>query len=120
MKIAVTSTGKELISDMDPRFGRAACFIIIDPDTMEYEVVENKQALDLPKGAGVQAGQTIVEQNVDALITGNCGPKAFQVLSQAHIKILLGAHGRVVDAVRQYKNGELKPAEAANVPGHWV
>jgi len=120
MKIAVTSTGKELTSDMDPRFGRAAYFIIIDPDTMEYELVENKQALDLPKGAGIQAGQTIVDQNVETLIAGNCGPKAFQVLNQARIKILLGAQGRVVDAVRQYKNGELKLAEAANVHGHWV
>ena len=120
MKIAVTSTGSELTSDMDLRFGRAAYFIIVDPDTMEFETVENKQALDLPKGAGIQAGQTIVDQNVDALITGNCGPKAFQILEHAKINILLGANGRVIDAVQQYKNGELKSAKAPNVEGHWV
>lgn len=119
MKIAVTSTGKELTSETDPRFGRSAYFIIVDSDTMEYEVVENRQALNLPKGAGIQAGQTIAEQNVDAVITGNCGPKAFKVLNQAGIKILIGARGRVVDAILQYKNGELKHAQAANVPGHW-
>ena len=120
MKIAVTSTGTELTSDIDPRFGRAAYFVIINPDTMKYEAIENKQAFDLPKGAGIQAGQTIVDQNVDALITGNCGPKAFQILEHAGIKILLGANGRVIDAVQQYKNGELKYAQSPNVEGHWV
>lgn len=120
MKIAVTSTGKELSADIDPRFGRAAYFVIVDPDTMEYEVVENKQSLNLAKGAGIQASKTIVDKNVDVLITGNCGPKAFQVLSRARIKIMLGAQGRVLDAVEQYKNGELKPAQTANMPGHWI
>ena len=120
MKLAITSTGKELTSDMDPRFGRAAYFVIVDPDTMKYQVVANQQSLNLAKGAGIQAGKTIVERNVDVLITGNCGPKAFQVLSQAGIKIMLGAQGRVVDAVEQYKNGELTPAQTANMPGHWV
>ncbi|HID29597.1 MAG TPA: dinitrogenase iron-molybdenum cofactor biosynthesis protein, partial [Desulfobacterales bacterium] len=52
MRIAVTSTGNELISDMDPRFGRAKYFIIVDPKTLEYEVAENKQNLNLPQGAG--------------------------------------------------------------------
>lgn len=120
MKIAVTSTGTELTSDIDPRFGRAAYFIIVNPNTMEYETVENKQALDLPKGAGIQAGQTIVDQNVDAVITGNCGPKAFRILEHTGIKILLGANGRVIDAVQQYKNNKLKSSQAPNVEGHWV
>ncbi len=120
MKIAVTSTGTELASNIDPRFGRAAYFIIVNPNTMEYEVVENKQALNLPKGAGIQDSQTIVDRNVDVLITGYCGPKAFQVLNKAGIKILFGAQGRVIDAVQQHKNGEQTPSQKASVPGHWV
>jgi len=80
MKVAVTSTGKELESNLDPRFGRAAYSIIVDPDTMAFEVVENSQNLDLPQGAGIQAGKTVVDHHVDALITGHCGPKAFRVL----------------------------------------
>lgn len=120
MRIAVTSKGTELTSEIDPRFGRAAYFVIVNPDTLEYKAVENKQALDLPKGAGIQAGQTIVNQNVGVLITGKCGPKAFRVLERAGINILLGASGRVIDAVQQYKNGELKSAHAPNVEGHWM
>lgn len=120
MKIAVTSTGKELSSDLDPRFGRAAYFIMVDPETMAFEVVENTQNLDLPQGAGIQAGKTIVDNKADVLITGNCGPKAFKVLQSAHVKIVTGAKGNVTDAISQYQNGELKEASEANVEGHWV
>ena len=120
MKIAVTSEGNNLESKVDPRFGRAAYFIIIDPDTMAFEAIENSQNLNLPQGAGIQAGRTVVEQQVDVLLTGNCGPKAFQVLQSADVKIFTGATGQVKDALKQYQNNELKEAEEANVDGHWV
>ena len=120
MRIAVTSTGKDLDSNMDPRFGRAAYFIIVNPETMEYETVENSQNLNLPQGAGIQAGKTVIDNNVDVLITGNCGPKAFKVLQSADVKIFTGAEGSVSDAVSKYKNGELKSSGEANVEGHWV
>ena len=120
MKIAVTSTGRELISDMDPRFGRAKYFIIVDPATLEYEVAENKQNLNLPQGAGIQAAKTIVDQKADVLISGNCGPKAFQVLNAAGIEVVTGAKGRVIDAVTQYRSGQLRPVEEPNVEGHWI
>ena len=35
MKIAVTAQGGELTSELDPRFGRAAWFVIVDTDTGE-------------------------------------------------------------------------------------
>ena len=120
MRIAVTATGKDLDSNMDPRFGRAAYFIIVNPETMEYETVENTQNLNLPQGAGIQAGKTIIDNNADMLITGNCGPKAFKVLQSAGIKIFTGAKGSVSDAVSKYKNGELQSTDQANVEGHWV
>ncbi len=120
MKIAVTSTGDSLISDMDPRFGRAAYFIMVDSETLEYEVVENKQNLNLPQGAGIQAGKTLVNNRADVLLTGSCGPKAFAVLEQAGIEVCVNISGRVIDAVQQYKNGSHKAADSANVEGHWV
>ena len=49
MKLAITSTGKDLDSNLDPRFGRAAYFICVDPQTMAFEVVENSQNLNLPR-----------------------------------------------------------------------
>jgi len=120
MKIAITSSGNNLTADVDPRFGRAENFIIVDPDTMDFSVVKNAQNLSLPQGAGIQAAKTIANQKVDVLITGNCGPKAFKVLEQVGIKIVVGAGGQVADALQQFKNNELKPADSANVEGHWV
>jgi len=120
MRLAITSTGKELDSNLDPRFGRAAYFIIVAPETMAFEVVENSQNLNLPQGAGIQAGKTIADHHVDALITGHCGPKAFKVLQNAGIKIMVGARGTVTDAIEQFNNGELEISAEADVEGHWV
>lgn len=120
MKIAITSTGKSLSADMDPRFGRANYFVIVDPDSMDFEVVENSQNLNRPQGAGIQAGKTVVDQQVELLITGNCGPKAFDVLNQAGVTIMTGASGTVEDAITSYRNGELEAANSPNVEGHWV
>jgi predicted Fe-Mo cluster-binding NifX family protein len=120
MKLAITATGTDLISDLDPRFGRAKYFILVDPTSLKYEVVENKQNLDLPQGAGIQAAKTIVDQKADVVISGNCGPKAFKVLSAAGIKVVTGAKGRVMDGITQYGSGQLKEASEANVEGHWV
>ena len=120
MKIAVTSTGNELISDMDPRFGRAKYFVIVNSETLEYDVAENKQNLNLPQGAGIQAAKTIVDHKADVLISGNCGPKAYDVLNAAGIEVVTGAKGRVIDAITQYKSGHLKAVGGPNVEGHWV
>lgn len=120
MRIAITSTGRELDSNLDSRFGRAEYFIIVDPETMAFEVVENSQNFNLPQGAGIQAGKTVADHKVDALITGHCGPKAFKVLQSAGVKIMTGASGKIVDAIAQFKNGELEAATEADVDGHWV
>jgi len=120
MKIAVTSTGKDLDSELDPRFGRALYFIIVDPDTMKYEVINNEQNLDLPQGAGIQAAKTIVNNHADVLITGSCGPKAFYALERAGVKVVTDVKGQVKEAVLKYKNNELSSASGANVEGHWV
>jgi predicted Fe-Mo cluster-binding NifX family protein len=120
MRIAITSEGTDLDSNLDSRFGRAAFFIIVDPDTQGFEVVKNSQNLNLPQGAGIQAGKTIVDHHVDALITGHCGPKAFRVLQNAGIKILTGATGKVADAMEQFNKGKLETISEADVNGHWI
>lgn len=120
MRIAITSEGKELNAKLDPRFGRSAYFIIVDPETMAFEVVENSQNLNLPQGAGIQAGKTVADNKVDVLITGHCGPKAFKVLQGAGVKIVTGAGGTVADAIAQFNIGGLETSTEADVEGHWV
>jgi len=120
MRIAVTAQGENLEAEVDPRFGRASKFLLVDSETMSFEVVENKQSLDLPQGAGIQAAQNVLSHKPDVVVTGNCGPKAFQVLRAAGVEVVIGAKGKIRDVVREYLDGKYKTAEEANVEGHWV
>ncbi|MCP4574583.1 MAG: dinitrogenase iron-molybdenum cofactor biosynthesis protein [bacterium] len=119
MKIAVTAQGPTLESDVDPRFGRTQCFIVIDTDKGTHRVVDNAQNLQAAQGAGIQAAQTMVDQSVEAVLTGNCGPKAFKVLGAARIAVHVGVKGTVAEAVAEFTAGSLPTAAAPNVEGHW-
>jgi predicted Fe-Mo cluster-binding NifX family protein len=119
MKIAVSAKGKGLDSEVDPRFGRAPFFVLIDPETMAFDVCENKQNLQLPQGAGIQAAQNIVDGGAEVLLTGNCGPKAFQVLQAAGVKVAVGLSGTVREVVSRFQQGKIEYAQAPNVEGHW-
>ncbi len=119
MKIAITSQGKDIKSPVDPRFGRAMGFIIYDDETGGFDYVNNNQNLNVVQGAGIQTSKNIIDAGVRELITGNVGPKAFSALNQAGIKIMTGASGKVEDAIKDYKNGNLHEAKDANVEAHW-
>lgn len=119
MKIAISATGKDMSSEVDPRFGRAKYFMVADSDTNESEAHDNAQNLNAAQGAGIQAGETVARLGVAAVITGNVGPKAFRVLHAAGIKIYLSGVMTVREALAKFKAGELKEVSAANVEGHW-
>ena len=120
MKIAITSQGAELSSEVDPRFGRAQCFIVYDLDTDQFEVVDNEQNLNAAQGAGIQAAQNVADQSAECVLTGHCGPNAFKTLDSAGIKLVVGVTGTVAEAIDKFKAGELKPAGGADVEGHWM
>jgi len=118
MKIAITSTGKELDSSIDPRFGRCRYLIIVEPESMQFEVIENPN-IGAAGGAGIATAQMIAQKKVDAVITGNVGPNAFQTLSAAGIKIITGASGTVRSAIEKYKKGEFFPTSGPTVSAHF-
>jgi predicted Fe-Mo cluster-binding NifX family protein len=120
MRVAVTCQGTDIEDEVDPRFGRTPRFLIIDTETMDVEVIENQQSLNLPQGAGIQAAQNVLTAKPDIVLTGNCGPKAFKVLQAAHVKVVVGIKGKVGDAVKALLAGEVQPVEEANVEGHWM
>ncbi|RJP22128.1 MAG: dinitrogenase iron-molybdenum cofactor biosynthesis protein [Candidatus Abyssobacteria bacterium SURF_5] len=120
MKIAITSQGDAMQSPVDPRFGRAKFFLVIDSETGEFKAVDNAVNLQAAQGAGIQAGRAVAELGVKAIVTGNVGPKAFSILNAAGIQIYLGASGTVEHALRQFKEGALQSTDGANVEGHWI
>jgi len=118
-KIAVSASGPDLSGQVDPRFGRAPYFLLINPDTLEFEAVPNRQNLQAAQGAGIQSAVLVARHQPAAVITGNCGPKAHNTLAAAGIPVFLGVAGSVREAVQQYLQGKLSPAQGPNVSGHW-
>ena len=104
-------------ASMDPRFGRCQYFVIVDPETMEYEAMPNP-SVGASGGAGIQAGQTVAGKGVSVVVTGNVGPNATQTLGAAGIQIMTGASGTVKDAIEQYKSGKLQQTEAPTAQAH--
>ena len=92
MKISISSQGWDLDSRVDPRFGRAAQFLIYDTEASSFEVVSNSQSLNAMQGAGIKAAEVMSNRGVQVLITGHCGPKAFNALKAAGIEVISSAH----------------------------
>lgn len=119
MKIAISSQGQELKSPVDPRFGRAAYFIIYDSESKEVSAVSNTDNSQAVQGAGIQAAQIVAAQGVEIVVSGSVGPKAFTALQAAGIRIATWHEGTVEEAIALVLENKLRPAEQANVRGHW-
>lgn len=104
MKVAVSSTGDSLDSQVDPRFGRSAYFLIVETEGMSYEAISNDN-INLASGAGIQTASLVASQGVAAVLTGNCGPKAAQALAQGGIEVIINQAGSVRGVVENYIKG---------------
>lgn len=116
MKIAIPSTGTDIKSDVNQSFGRTPYFIVVDSDTKDFKVIDNKAA-DAQGGAGIKAAQTIVDSGAQAVITFRCGQNVADVLNTAGIKMIQAQSGSVEDMIAKFNKGELK--ELAEIhPGY--
>lgn len=116
MRICVTAMLASLDAPVDPHFGRCLYFVIVDTDSMKYDSFKNITC-SASSGAGIQAAQLIISKDVDALITGTVGAKAFSVLVSKGIDILPFVEGSVADAIKAYKDNVLEKLESSNSPG---
>ena len=113
-KIAVSSEGPSLDDQVDPRFGRAAGFVVVDLDTMGSEYIDNGRSQVMAQGAGIQAAELIARTGVSCLLTGFVGPKAFQALTAAGLKVGQNLEGLTVrQAIERYQSGQVEMAQAA-------
>ena len=117
MKIAVSASDPELSSPVDPRFGRCAYFLFVDSETMQFEAAENPNVAS-SSGAGIQSAQLVAKKGANVLLTGSCGPNAFQTLQAAGVEVVVGVTGTVQDAVQQFKSGKLQHTAQPNVSSH--
>ncbi len=117
-KVAVSATGESLEAAVDPRFGRTEYFVLYDLENDSWEAIKNPAAYEA-RGAGIAAATFLVEKGVEAVITGNCGPKAFAVLAAAGVKVYPFSGGSVSEAIEQFKQGKLSAVESPNVDSHF-
>ena len=118
MKITITSRGDGLDSMMDPRFGRCAYFIIVDTENeSDLKAIPN-EAATAGGGAGIQAAQTVINEDVEAVISGNFGPRAFDALSSAGVKLYTVAAQTVKEALDSFNQGKAKLLGSASAAAH--
>ncbi|MBN1155539.1 NifB/NifX family molybdenum-iron cluster-binding protein [candidate division KSB1 bacterium] len=116
MNLCITAYGAELTSKIDPRFGRAEYYIFYDTDTDDFRAHQNVESNTM-HGAGIQAGQLMSSNNVQAVVTGQVGPNAFQTLQAAGIKIYHAGDMTVAEAIEDFKNDKL-PLTTDMGPAH--
>ena len=118
MKIAISSSGTDQSSQVDPRFGRCQYFIIADTDDGKTEAIPNA-AQSAGGGAGIQAAQTVADQGAETVLTGNVGPNAHRALQAAKITVITGVSGTVSDALKLFQEGKYQATDSPTVQSHF-
>lgn len=119
MKFAITVQGPDADSLVDPRFGRSHYFRVVDCENGQQTIVDNETRMNAVQGAGIQAARTLADLNIQAVVTGHVGPKAWAALQAAHIEVYGVRGGTVEEAMRAFMARQLTPLAGANVEGHW-
>ncbi len=120
-KIAISCDAPDLDAQIDPRFGRAAGFLIVDPDTLAFSYEDNGSSQVMAQGAGINAAETVFKAGAKVVLTGYVGPKAFRALAAGGIKVGQDLENMTVrEAIEKFKAGEVKIATAPNKAGHWA
>jgi predicted Fe-Mo cluster-binding NifX family protein len=115
--VAISAIGKDLEARVEPRFGRTRFFVLADPATGDWEPYDNLANLLSLKNVGMITAQNLTKNRmVQTVITGSCGPKAFEELKGAGVKVFLNVRGSVRQALNQLHRGELEEASGPNVP----
>ncbi len=115
MKVCVTASHEGIDAPVDDRFGRAPYFVIVDTETLETTSIANS-TVNESHGAGVSSATTVAQSGAEALVTAHCGPRAFDVLNAAGIKVFAAQPGTVREAIEAFQNGVLTQLAEADAP----
>ena len=118
MKVAVSATSTNLDAPVDIRFGRCQYFIILDSDTLKFDIIENPN-IGLMSRAGIQSGQMMADRGIQVVLTGNIGPNAFQTLSTAGVQVIARVNGTVSEAIHNLNSDQFRPVSRATVPEYF-
>ena len=120
MKICVASNSNGGLEDtVSMQFGRCPGFTVVE---IEGNSIKNVYAISNPgasaaSGAGMQAGQAVVNEGCKVLIAGAIGPNSLQVLSMGGVEMYTSPPVKIRDAINMYIQGSLTPAQPIGDPG---
>lgn len=108
MKIAISAEGPTTQDIVDPRFGRAAGFVIYDTETKTLEYIDNGAAQAATQGAGLMAVETVVEAGAKVVLSGYIGPKALEALQAVGLGTVQDMDNRTVgNVIADFEAGNL-------------
>lgn len=111
MRVGISATGEDLNAQVDSRFGRCPWFLVVDSESLEFNAFKNRHAQE-GMGAGMAAAKDLVDEQIDVVISGQVGPKAYAVLKAVDIDIFLVSAGiSVKEALGRLGRGELRKME---------
>ena len=117
MDVCITTTGQDLDSLVDPRFGRCRYFLFLDKDGNLEESVENP-GVGAIRGAAVVGSQEVAQRGVKFLITGNVGPNAFDLLTRSGVHIFtVSTPVSAREAFLMWQDGKLKELQMPSAGG---
>lgn len=106
MKIIIPVNDNNIKSGISKTFGRAPYFYIYDAVSNNYQFIKN-DARKEQSGAGIKAGQTIIDHKGAVLITPQCGENAGAVLKAGEVKIYKIKSNDITENLQAYFKGEL-------------
>lgn len=118
MKIAISIQGPAPKDPVDPHFGRAPFFRVVDTETGQQTMVDNAAGVNATQGAGPRAVQVLCRLGVQAVLTGHVGPKAWTALQAGNVHVYAVEGGTVEQAVQAFMAGQLRAMVPADGGGH--
>ena len=104
--VAISSSSKDLTGNVDARFGRCKYFLLVTIVNGNIDSVESFEnfKMDMQGGVGIAVAQMLADKKIDAVISGNIGPRALDILRQFDI-LAYQSNKTKEQALQDYING---------------
>ena len=120
MKIVISATGPTIDSNVDPRFGRASFFLLVDSESGQLiESIDNNELKNASQGAGIAAAAMVADKGAQYILTGVVGPKAMPIVEKAGMTVVSDCTGSAQDALNLFlknHNGADTASEKTSAP----
>jgi predicted Fe-Mo cluster-binding NifX family protein len=106
-KTVITSSGGQLDSQYDRRFGRAAWFCIYETET-DLSTFHKNENINLACDVGIKVAEKMIGWNVQRIISGDFGSRVEEFLDNHNIQMVIpkDENFTVMDIIKKLKKHE--------------